>query len=125
MSPRAPSVCITAGCTKAAPPGQSRCPECTTRRRAATRKPDTRPSATARGYDQRWRRTRAEHLRLEPTCRVCGAAATHVDHIDGQGPLGPRGHDHANLQSLCHADHNRKTNRHDGGGWPNRRGDAA
>ena len=122
MSPRAPSVCTTPGCTRPAPPGQSRCDQCITRRRSATRKPDTRPSAAARGYDAKWRRTRAAHLRMEPTCRVCGAAATHVDHIDGQGPLGPRGHDHANLQSLCAADHNRKTNRHDGGGWPNRRG---
>lgn len=123
MSPRAPRVCATPGCTAAAHDG-NRCADCTTRRRAATRKPDTRPSAAARGYDAKWRRTRAEHLRLEPTCRVCGAAATHVDHIDGQGPLGPRGHDHDNLQSLCAADHNRKTNRHDGGGWPNRRGAA-
>lgn len=82
------------------------------------RQPDTRPSSSARGYDATWRRFRRQYLRAHPLCVVCGAAATHVDHIDGTGPFGPRGYDPSNLQPLCHADHNRKTNKLDGGGWP-------
>ena len=126
MSPRAPSVCVAPGCTRPAPPGQSRCAECTARRRSATRKPDTRPSAAARGYDATWRRFRRSFLRAHPLCVVCGGIATEVDHIDGQGPLGPRGYDPANCAAMCHADHARKTSKYDGSfGRAKRRGDAA
>ena len=47
----------------------------------------------------------------------CDGRGTDVDHIDGQGPSSPRGHDWSNLQAMCHACHTRKTNTHDGGGW--------
>lgn len=113
--PRAPSVCTTKGCTAPAPHGQSKCD---THRLEQRRAHDQRrPSARQRGYDSRWERTRAEHLRLEPNCRMCGKPASPVDHIDGLGPNGPRGHDHDNLQSLCTPCHSVKTNRSDGGGW--------
>jgi 5-methylcytosine-specific restriction protein A len=42
--------------------------------------------------------------------------ATEVDHVDGLGPLGPRGHDWANLQALTKAHHSRKTGRETGFG---------
>jgi len=76
-----------------------------------------RPNSRARGYDAKWEATRADHLTLEPWCQHphCTRPATDVDHIDGLGPLGPRGHDHDNLQSLCHPHHSAKTARHDGG----------
>lgn len=41
--------------------------------------------------------------------------ATDVDHIDGLGPLGPRGYDWDNLQALSHAHHSHKTATFDGG----------
>lgn len=83
-----------------------------------------RPSSTARGYDADWRVTRAEHLRRFPYCQAgpCQRlplarrpVATDVDHLDGLGPDGPRGHDHDNLESLCHRHHSAKTASKDGG----------
>ena len=72
-----------------------------------------RPSPTARGYGYRWQQVRAEHLRMEPTCRICGEAATDVDHIVSRWYSGSDDHD--NLRSLCHSHHSRKTARVDGG----------
>jgi len=66
-----------------------------------------RGSGASRGYDWAWRVARSEHLAVEPMCRSCGQPATDVDHI---APLRSGGSDdHANLQSLCHACHSRKT----------------
>lgn len=116
---RAPSVCNVHGCTNPAPHGQGKCDTHHAQaKRTAWRNADAnRPSANARGYDQRWRTTRAQYLHAHPTCVDCGSPATDVDHIDGAGPLAPHGHDWANLQALCHPCHTRKTNTHDGGGW--------
>jgi 5-methylcytosine-specific restriction protein A len=73
-----------------------------------------RGSATARGYDAAWRRLRAEHLALEPDCACgCGQPATDVDHIVPRRLGGSD--DHANLQSLSHGHHSRKTVLHDSG----------
>lgn len=44
---------------------------------------------------------------MEPTCRVCGARATDVDHVVPKRAGGPDAH--SNLQSLCHSCHSRKT----------------
>lgn len=68
---------------------------------------DTRPTAAARGYDHKWRRTRGRYLQLHPTCEHpgCELAAYDVHHLDGKGPLGPAGHTHSNLQALCHSHH--------------------
>lgn len=76
---------------------------------------DARPSAAARGYGARWRKFRAWFLAAYPMCSTpgCPEPATDVDHIDGAGPLGPRGYDPANCQALCHACHSRKTARED------------
>lgn len=67
-----------------------------------------RGTSGQRGYGSPiWRRVRAEHLRAEPSCRFCGAIATDVDHIR---PLSQGGtHDAANLRSLCHSCHSRRT----------------
>lgn len=71
-----------------------------------------RASPTERGYDARWRRTRARYLRHHPTCEVvgCNTTATDVHHLDGRGPLGPAGHELSNLQALCHSHHSVITN---------------
>ena len=117
--PRAPSVCNVKGCTQPAPHGQGKCETHNTEaKRQAWRNTDAkRPSSSARGYDRKWSATRAAYLYGHKTCVQCGAAATDVDHIDGAGPLSPRGHDWSNLQAMCHRCHTAKTNAHDGGGW--------
>jgi 5-methylcytosine-specific restriction endonuclease McrA len=90
---------------------------------AATRDRPNRPSAAQRGYDKHWRKLRKAHLSEHPLCVACEAEglvvlATDVDHmkkfrradgtIDDQLRLDP-----ANLQSLCHSCHSRKTSRTD------------
>lgn len=89
------------------------CPgsRCRTCQRARDRR---RGSATARGYDAAWRQLRAEHLAMEPDCACgCGQLATDVDHIVPRRLGGSD--DQANLQSLAHGHHSRKTALHDGG----------
>ena len=78
-----------------------------------TTRTDDRPSAGKRGYGAMWRKCRAMQLAREPVCRLCHAdgvlaSATEVDHIK---PLtnGGAHYDHANLQSLCHPCHAKKT----------------
>jgi 5-methylcytosine-specific restriction protein A len=95
--PRAPQVCAVPGCPKLRP-----CP---------THRP--RPTAAARGYDAKWRRTRGRYLQLHPMCEHAGCVslAEDVHHLDGLGPLGPQGHAHANLQALCHPHHSSITAR--------------
>lgn len=72
-----------------------------------------------RVYDlQAWKRARIQHLTEEPLCRHClergiEKPAKHVDHIK---PISEGGEwfDGANLQSLCHDCHNRKTQADEG-----------
>lgn len=84
------------------------------------RAPDTRPSASRRGYGSEWRKTRKAFLEANPICQDpsgCIARATDVDHKDGKGPLGPKGHDWGNLRAFCHSHHSRRTARDQPGGW--------
>lgn len=80
--------------------------------------PDTRPSATARGYGAPWREIRERHLSRQPWCVECMAngqrvKGTHVDHI---APRSRGGTDDAsNLQTLCARHHAVKTAMFDGG----------
>ena len=80
---------------------------------------DRRPSAARRGYDARWRQTRARYLRTVPWCENCGVfvKADEVHHLDGLGPNGPNGHNFANLQALCSPCHKSVTAREQPGGW--------
>jgi len=82
-----------------------------------------RPTAAQRGYDQAWRDTRAAYLKAHPYCECDQCIqlpewerplATDVDHRDGQGPNGIRGHDWTNLRSMTHAHHSRRTARDQG-----------
>lgn len=96
----------------------TRCPAHTKAKRRAEDK--RRPNARQRGYDSHWQRTRAEYLRLHPVCedqRGCIEPATDVHHLDGRGPKGPKGHDHSNLQALCHAHHSSLTAQLQPGGF--------
>lgn len=70
-------------------------------------KPQSRRS---RELPKDWRKLRARVLaRDHGRCVMCGAPATHVDHIE-------RGQDHssANLRALCQSCHMKRTG-HDGG----------
>lgn len=108
--------CAEPGC-----PSLTRSTRCDEHRKARRRASDAkRPSAAQRGYDAKWRRTRGEYLRTHPICEDeagCIQVATDVDHIDGLGPKGPRGHDDENLRALCHSHHSQRTARDQAGGW--------
>lgn len=98
-------VCPQPGCPNLQP--------CAEHRRPA----DTRKSSGQRGYDRRWRRKSIEYRQAHPICETpgCGQPSTDVDHIDGQGPAGPRGFDDDNLIALCHPHHSSKTATYDRG----------
>lgn len=98
----------------ASPCAYKGCPELTHERfcpeHANQQRPrDYRPSARQRGYTSEWDRIRAEVLKQDPYCRMCGQVATDVDHII---PIRRGGTHHPlNLQPLCRSCHNRKTRR--------------
>lgn len=107
---KAMQVCPTPGCPTLTP--QGRCGPCQTKARAA------RPQPNTRGYNARWRKASADYLQTHPYCEcpACSALpqlqrdlATEVDHIDGLGPLGPRGFDPTNWQAMSKRHHSRKT----------------
>jgi 5-methylcytosine-specific restriction protein A len=102
MSPtRRFTVCAEPGCPELVREGRGYCKSCR-RARAAQR-----PTKYEQGYDARWQRTRAAFLSEWPLCEEpgCLARATEAHHRDGQGPNGPRGHDHHNLEALCKRHH--------------------
>ena len=75
-----------------------------------------RGTTVERGYDQAWKRVRADHLRLEPLCRHCRrekpprlTPAREVDHIVDIIDAPHLRLEHSNLQSLCKPHHSRKT----------------
>lgn len=109
--------CCHRGCPTLVDPGGKGRGYCTTH--AAERQAERnqridaqRGTSSQRGYDARWRRIRAMHLRQYPLCVDCQAAgqttaANEVDHII---PLAQGGTHHAeNLQSLCKSHHSKKT----------------
>lgn len=112
MTKHATTVCGEPGCHRLSP--HTRCDQHRTRRPHT----DHRPTARARGYNERWKRTRDAYLHRHPWCehvdqhaQPCTMAATDVHHLDLRGPLGPRGHDPRNLQALCHSHHSMITRR--------------
>lgn len=80
----------------------------------------TQESAGRRGYDSAWRKVRDPYIAAHPVCVDCGAASTIADHLDGLGPLGPRGSDWSNLEAVCKRCHNRRSLQYDGA-WGNPR----
>lgn len=79
------------------------------RRCSSCARTDRKPSAHSRGYGNAWKRRRAEVLLEEPTCRVCGAPATEVDHIHARVLGGTD--DRHNLRAICSDCHARKSRR--------------
>lgn len=111
-SRKALQVCPTPGCPTLTPHG--RCAACQAEATAA------RPRHKDAGRGTRWRNASAAYLRDHPYCECeeCSPLlplqrdlATEVDHIDGLGPLGPRGFDPANWQAMSKRHHSRKTAR--------------
>ena len=89
-------------------------------RPAAARPPENRPSASARGYDDRWRQASRRFLNGHPVCVRCEAAgrltgATVVDHKVPHKGDRDLFWDEANWQPLCSRCHNAKTAAEDGG----------
>lgn len=94
------------GCGRVLAPGQ-RCPRRAKEYDARRAKADAkRPSASARGYDNKWTKARATYLLSHPTCARCPAPAVMVDHVirhDGDQRLF---WDKNNWQGLCAFHHN-------------------
>lgn len=84
------------------------------------RRRELRGSSAARGYGSKWQRLRNRFIAQHPICQECQRrgiikAATDVDHIIPHHGDTELLYDEANLQSLCHECHSRKTAREDGG----------
>ena len=113
-SRRALAVCSTPGCGCRVPRGK--CAGC---RRAHDRRRNR--TAHRRAYQSpEWKRTRRDFLRAHPYCEcddclelpeLLRPRASVVDHLDGLGPLGPRGHDWSNLRAMFKPHHDARTMR--------------
>ncbi len=67
---------------------------------------ESRPSASARGYDHRWAIYRESFLKKFPRCVRCGAPSTVVDHIRAHKGDQKLFWDKLNHQALCDGCHN-------------------
>lgn len=81
---------------------------------------ERRDSASARGYDARWRRERLRYLRANPLCVTCRedgrlTPATVVDHIVPHCGDEALFWDRTNWQAMCKCCHDTKTAAEDGG----------
>ena len=56
-----------------------------------------------------WRELRKQVLAEEPTCRFCGAPASHADHLQHGPDWRQHFFDRSNLQALCAPCHNAKS----------------
>lgn len=77
---------------------------------------DTRASSSARGYDHKWSKYRAQYLRFHPLCVMClekgiYTPATVIDHIKPveNGQADPLFWIESNHQALCRDCHSYKT----------------
>lgn len=60
-------------------------------------------------HSSAWRKARADRLKMEPACRICGAPATTVDHIIPHRGRAEYMLNQDNLQSLCKRCHAAKS----------------
>lgn len=74
-----------------------------------------RDSAAARGYDAAWRKLRAEHLKRQPNCVVCGKPGDTVDHIKRVRDFPELRLDPRNLQTMCAHHHSSTAQRQERG----------
>lgn len=104
--------CRHPGCPNLVPAGQKYCEE------HKALHPEEKRSATARGYNARWRRESKKFLQLHPLCEEClkegkATTATVVDHIIPHRGDPELFWDRSNWQALCKKCHDRKTRTRD------------
>lgn len=112
MPTSAPHACAQPGCPALVHGSKARCP---THER---RRDQERGSATARGYDARWRAARLQYLKKHSLCVQCGASgrtvpAQVVDHVVAHKGDQVLFWDQGNWQALCERCHNRKVDEGD------------
>lgn len=106
--PRPPHLCT---CGRIVPHGK-RCVCQINSTRARNRRHDAnRPTAAQRGYNGEWRKARADYLAKHPTCAMCSAPATVVDHITPHRGDAALFWAKTNWQALCTSCHNRHKQR--------------
>ena len=106
LKPKVP--CKHPGCPELVPSGQKYCPE------HKKLHPEDIRSASARGYNSRWRRESKQFLQLHPLCAECfrngkATPATVVDHIIPHRGDQELFWDISNWQPLCKRCHDHKT----------------
>jgi len=99
-------------------PKGAKCP-CQKRRATERQKiaDAARGTPAQRGYDKEWYQLRHAFLQRHPLCCVCGAKATHVDHIVSVREAPHRRLDPTNLRSMCGPCHSRRTARDQSQAW--------
>jgi 5-methylcytosine-specific restriction enzyme A len=110
-TPRKP--CTSPGCPTRVLSGR-----CDTHRRYATRQRDTWTSL----YGTAWPRIRADFLRRNPHCALCGRLSTTADHHPRGIRLlikqkNPDPHADRHLRPLCQSCHSQETGKYQPGGW--------
>lgn len=78
---------------------------------------EQRGPSSARGYDKEWSKLRFRFLHHNPLCIVCGAKATHVDHIQSVRDRPDLRLEPSNLRSMCASCHSRRTARDQSQNW--------
>ncbi|MBD8650810.1 HNH endonuclease [Rhizobium sp. CFBP 13726] len=84
------------------------------------RNDEVRGTPESRGYDKDWWRLRHAFLKAHPTCCVCGAKATHVDHIKSIREAPHLRLAEGNLRAMCGPCHSRRTARDQSQAWGKR-----
>ena len=101
--PNPPRLC---SCGKIVPAGRPCACQIASTRARGRRHDATRPNSRQRGYTRQWEKARAAFLHLHPTCALCGAVASVVDHITPhRGDKAPYWNWN-NWQALCGHCHN-------------------
>lgn len=127
------TLCAYPGCHRPVPRGERYCDahakagakrdaEIQAKAKAArdARRRQVRGTTAQRGYGGRWQTLRKRFILQHPYCQECLkqgklVEATDVDHITPHRGCAKLLFDEANLQSLCHECHSRKTAKEDGG----------
>ncbi|MER8861790.1 HNH endonuclease [Mesorhizobium sp. M0757] len=76
-----------------------------------------RGTPAQRGYDADWSKIRFRFLHHHPTCCVCGAKATHVDHIKSIREAPELRLVESNLRAMCLPCHSRRTAKDQSQAW--------
>lgn len=108
--------CKTYGCPNLHHNASGYCDECTAKYRSShPRTENEKPTLPARKEYRswKWRKFAQDFLKLHPTCEICGAPATCVDHKDMTADMmvdayGGFDYDPAHYQALCRSCNARK-----------------